>query len=271
MNHLCRYLLLSLLLPVMVWARQVPAPQEMTIQEPLASQIAEAIRLGNFAEAYYWWRPLAEVGITEAEYGLGWMYHNGYGLAINDLKALYWWERAAEHGHTEATFAVAMLYYRGEGPIPRDRERGILLFGKAASMGHDEARLLLQSLAEMGNDHARSAIWQMLESQPEPYSSSEDIALLTQLAAWGIDGAKEQLASLRQSHPERFGEPITIVSDKANLRSGRATSNPVVEVIKGGEQVLVLKRDGDWWQVMVPESGNIGWMHKSLFREKTVK
>ena len=41
-----------------------------------------AVKKGNYAIAYCIWNSLAESNDAEALYNLGWLYHNGYGLAI---------------------------------------------------------------------------------------------------------------------------------------------------------------------------------------------
>ena len=66
-----------------------------------ASDVSDAInamRAGNFAEAYCVLKPYAESGDAEAQYNIGWMYLNGYGLMMNDSKALEWWRRASDQG-----------------------------------------------------------------------------------------------------------------------------------------------------------------------------
>ena len=70
----------------------------------------EAMRTGNFAEAYCIMRPLAEDGDADAQYNIGWMYLNGYGLRVNDSLALDWWKKASVQGHTDANFSIGMLY-----------------------------------------------------------------------------------------------------------------------------------------------------------------
>ncbi|MCB1737747.1 MAG: SEL1-like repeat protein, partial [Gammaproteobacteria bacterium] len=61
----------------------------------------ESMEAGNFADAYCLWKPLAQQGYVEAQYSLGWMYANGYGLAMDEAQALSWWKRAADRGHAD--------------------------------------------------------------------------------------------------------------------------------------------------------------------------
>ena len=72
---------------------------------------AEAYALdGDFAPAWCIWKPLADEGNVTAQFNLGWLYHNGNGVAANDERARQLWEQAARSGHAEAQMALAMLY-----------------------------------------------------------------------------------------------------------------------------------------------------------------
>ncbi|UCB55385.1 MAG: sel1 repeat family protein, partial [Thiotrichales bacterium] len=51
------------------------------------SDAVSAMRAGNYAEAYCVLKPYAESGDPEAQYNIGWMYLNGYGLMMNDKLA----------------------------------------------------------------------------------------------------------------------------------------------------------------------------------------
>jgi hypothetical protein len=53
---------------------------------------------------------LAESGETGAQYELGLLYRDGFGVKQNVTKAFYWLEKAAFNGHAEASYALAMLY-----------------------------------------------------------------------------------------------------------------------------------------------------------------
>ena len=59
-----------------------------------------------------WWRTVglrelneeAEQGHTDAQYKLGWMYHNGRGVTQDDKMAVKWYTLAAEQGHVDAQY-----------------------------------------------------------------------------------------------------------------------------------------------------------------------
>jgi TPR repeat protein len=111
-------------------------------------EAAAAVQHGDYAVAYYFWRPLAEKGDAEAQYALGWMYHNGYGLVIDDQVARAWWEKAAAQGSADAMFALGTLYSVGSDTIPRDYAAAMRLWAEAAAKGNENARFALQELMQ---------------------------------------------------------------------------------------------------------------------------
>ncbi len=198
--------------------------------EALTGEIAAAIQQGNFAEAYYLWRPLAESGSAEAQYGIGWMYHNGYGLAIDDDEAVAWWQLASLQGHVDATFALGMLYGLGEGPVKRDMTLAVHYYQLAARAGHEDAKLLLRTLMIEGDEDA--------------------LRLMQTLFA--------------EQHEKDIASPVSVTSNKANVRSGPGTQHKVLTTLLKGHKLLPLKREGRWLLLAIEGKPYTGWIHDSL-------
>src|SRR4051794_3084786 len=74
-----------------------------------------AFNTGDFAAALRAWRPLAEQSEPRSEAGLGFMYHRGMGVAVDDSAAAFWLTRAAEHGQAEGQLMLGILHYYGRG------------------------------------------------------------------------------------------------------------------------------------------------------------
>ena len=55
-----------------------------------------AAQSGDFATALKEWKPLAEEGHVEAQYNLGQMYRNGWGVPQDYKEAVRWYRLAAE-------------------------------------------------------------------------------------------------------------------------------------------------------------------------------
>ncbi|MCW8918391.1 MAG: SH3 domain-containing protein [Gammaproteobacteria bacterium] len=205
-------------------------PQPPAQRAPWIAEIASAIQQGNFAEAYYLWRPRAEEGDANAQYGIGWMYHNGYGLAINDEKASDWWGRASSQGHIDATFALGMLYGLGEGAVRRDTALAVHYYHRAARDGHEDARLLLRTLIAEGDGAALKLMQELIS-----------------------EGRQQEITS-----------PAAVQSAKANVRRGPGTDHPVVTTLEQGAVLLPLRRKGRWLLVGLQGKSRTGWIHDSL-------
>jgi len=111
-------------------------------------EAAAAAQRGDYVVAYCIWHPLAEQGDADAEYALGWMYHNGYGLVSDDRAAKAWWEKAIAQGHTDAMFALGTLYSVGSDTIDRDYSAAMRMWLQAAAARHENARFALRELLQ---------------------------------------------------------------------------------------------------------------------------
>ena len=197
---------------------------------------SEAMQAGNYAIAYCLWQPQAEAGDSVAQYNIGWMYHNGYGLVIDDKQAQYWWQLAAEQGHTEAQFALAMLYTQGTRQIKKSMEDAIPYYLEAAHAGHEDARLVLRSLF-VPDDKLRGKF--------APQLNDEDWALL--------------------------GTKVRIKSNRANLRRDATVESDIITTLDQGQELVEVARQKKWIQVIKPGEGISGWMHASLLEEETMR
>lgn len=146
------------------------ANDELAIQSGL-----EAIELGNYAEAYCLWRPLADKGDVRAQNHIGWLYANGHGLKVDVPKAISWWEKAAASGHAESQFALGMTYLTGDGDtIKKNVSEAIHWLVKAANNGNLDAQELVLQLLETRKDkvlalypNIRDQEWTKKASKPK--------------------------------------------------------------------------------------------------------
>ena len=82
---------------------------------------------------------VAENGDANAQYNLGVMYDNGYGIPENDAEAAKWYRLAAEQGNANAQFSLGDMYSNGEG-VPQNNTRAYVWFSVAAAQGNEIAR-----------------------------------------------------------------------------------------------------------------------------------
>ena len=69
----------------------------------------------------YWLK--AEQGNASAQFILGFMYANGYGVPKDDQAAVKWYRLAAEQGHAKAQSNLGVMYEKGRG-VPQAETEG---------------------------------------------------------------------------------------------------------------------------------------------------
>ncbi len=199
-----------------------------------ASDVSDAInamRAGNFAEAYCVLKPYAESGDAEAQYNIGWMYLNGYGLMMNDSKALEWWRRASDQGYTDASFSIAMLYSLGEGQVDRDMDKAIEFYLMAVEDGHEDANMIVRSMLARDDKSIRQR--------------------------------KQEIV---RTYGYLLGPLFDVKVERANLRRKPSLESKIVTVLNQGEVMVELSAKGKWMQVGVLKSGEVAWIYKSLLQ-----
>ncbi len=199
-----------------------------------ASDVSDAInamRAGNFAEAYCVLKPYAESGDAEAQYNIGWMYLNGYGLMMNDSKALEWWRRASDQGYTDASFSIAMLYSLGEGQVKKDMGKAIEYYLMAVEDGHEDANMIIRSMLARDDESIRQR--------------------------------KQEIV---RTYGYLLGPLFDVKVERANLRRKPSLESEVVTVLNQGEAMVELSAKAKWMQVGVLKSGEVAWIYKSLLQ-----
>jgi hypothetical protein len=93
-----------------------------------------AAQRGDYATALREWRPLAENGEATAQYNLGIMYENGWGVPQDPAQAVQWYREAVKSGNIRFILHLATMYSLGKG-VPTDFVRAYMFFSIAAEMG----------------------------------------------------------------------------------------------------------------------------------------
>jgi len=206
----------------------------LVVQSSRAGDVSDAIsamRAGNFAEAYCVLKPYAEAGDAEAQYNIGWMYLNGYGLMMNDSLALNWWQRASDQGYTDATFSIAMLYSLGEGQVERDMDKAIEFYLMAVEDGHEDANMIIRSML-----------------------ARDDKAI------------RKRKQEIIRTYGYLLGPLFDVKVKRANLRKKPSVEAGIVTVLEAGAAMVELSAKGEWMKVGVLESGDIAWIYKPLLQ-----
>lgn len=182
------------------------------------------MRQGDYAKAYCLWAPLAQAGHAEAQFSLGWMYHNGYGLNIDNRKTVEWWQAAAEAGLASAAFALGMLYSQGDAPLERDLAKAAGYYRQAAAAGNDEAV---------------SMLYQLFNQHPDEMA---EVSADWDQAAW---------RSLE-------GGVLRVKAARANVRAGPSTEHDLLDSLAEGAELVKVFEQGDWIYARLGETGEAG-------------
>lgn len=103
----------------------------------------------KYDKAYAEFLPLANQGDKSAQFRLGVMYANGYGVKMSVAEAVRWYRKAAAQGLPEAEFEVGVSYYQGGG-VRADKREAFRWFSKAAEHGEPMAQYSVGVMLEHG-------------------------------------------------------------------------------------------------------------------------
>lgn len=114
-------------------ARYEQAAQDVEVAA--AFQRALAARLsGDFGSVYREMRTLADRGVSQAQFRLGWLYERGVGVAQDYAEARAWYERAMQNGSAAAVARMGMLYEHGMG-VEKDYAKAVAYNQRAIEAG----------------------------------------------------------------------------------------------------------------------------------------
>jgi TPR repeat protein len=83
-------------------------------------------------KARQWLEKAAAQGLAAAQFNLGTMYDNGYGVPQDYVQARQWYEKAAAQGDMQAQFNLGVIYSKGQG-LPRDDVRAYIWLNLAVA------------------------------------------------------------------------------------------------------------------------------------------
>ncbi|MDH3747607.1 MAG: sel1 repeat family protein [Gammaproteobacteria bacterium] len=102
----------------------------------------QAYDSGDYETALTKWQPLAEDGLADAQFGVGLLYANGFGVSMDDDLALKWYGLAADQGHGQAQCNLAVMHANGWG-VPQSDEEAFKWYSLAAEQGVTPAQISL--------------------------------------------------------------------------------------------------------------------------------
>lgn len=213
-----------------VWAQQGPSDAQ-------AKQIFRSVK------------PLADNGNANAQYNMGVLYDEGYGVEQDYAKAREWYEKAAAQDYAKAEHNLGILYQEGHG-VPQSDQKAAEWFRRAAEHGEPAAQ---NNLAVM-----------YVRGQGMTQDLTEAARWSARAAAAGNASAKNNLPQIVQNLPQS-----RIDGDNVNIRSKPSTSGRVLRQADSNTRVAVLNTREEWAEVVFVDDYTIGWVANFLLSEST--
>ena len=162
-----------------------------------------AYNVGDYETSLAECQPLAEEGDAMAQFCVGRLYANGFGVAMNDELALRWYGLAAEQGYSEAQFNLGLMHANGWGVEMNDQEAA-KWYRLAAEQGFITAQTSLAMLCHKGRGVEQNLVeaymWYDIAIQLGDLNSS---VKLDDVAA---DLSPEEVATAQQMVTRWFNE-----------------------------------------------------------------
>lgn len=168
----------------------------------------EAFRRKNYSRAFSLLRPEAERGQPRAQYLVGRMYENGFGVEQNYGEAARWYRAAAEQGDPLAQHALSVFYAVGWG-VAADPAESVKWLRRSAEQGYYYAENDLGSRYRLGRgvpqDNGLAYMWLDVAAGNAPESVKGVITKARDevgqaMTPQAIARAKEQAARCKQSN-----------------------------------------------------------------------
>ena len=126
----------------------------------------------DYAKAMEWFRKAAVNGNADAQYNIGYMYHNGQGVAKDYAKALEWYGKAAANGNAAAQNNIGYMYQHGRKlsrkyqhgqGVAQDYAKALEWYEKAAVQENADAQNNIGYMYQHGQgvarDYAKALEW----------------------------------------------------------------------------------------------------------------
>jgi uncharacterized protein len=134
---MARYL--KLFAAILTATLMLMAIERAVIAGPIEDATA-AFKHGEYTTVLRLLRPLANDGVGQAQYELGFLYYNGFGVPQDYVQAAEWYRIAADQGIAKAQHDLGVMYLSGQG-VPQDYVLAHMWFNLAGSRAINKAAL----------------------------------------------------------------------------------------------------------------------------------
>ncbi len=165
----------------------------------------DAYNVGDYETSLTECLPAAEAGDARAQFCVGRLYANGFGVAMDDALALKWYGLAAEQGHAEAQFNLGVMNANGWG-VPMDDALAAKWYRLAAEQGHLQAQTSLANGCHSGRgveqDFVQAYMWYAVAAGLGDMNAEFKLdEIVPDLSAEQIAEAKALARSWLDAHP----------------------------------------------------------------------
>jgi len=132
---------------------------------------------GDYATSLAECQPLADEGNVEAQFCVGRLYANGFGVAMDDALALKYYGLAATGGHAEAQYNLGVMHANGWGVSMNDVS-ALEYYRLAANRGYAPALAALGFSYKHGagieKDYVQAVMWFDIAAQRGDYTAASE-------------------------------------------------------------------------------------------------
>ena len=101
----------------------------------------------NYFEAVKWFRKSAAQGNADAQCYLGYCYENGFGVEKDLFEAVNWYRKSAAQDNAIGQYNLGICYENGNG-VEKDLFEAVRYYRMAAKQGYKDAKKRLNDLGE---------------------------------------------------------------------------------------------------------------------------
>lgn len=172
----------------------------------------EAFNVGDYETSLAECQPLADEGNAAAQFCVGRLYANGFGVPMDDVQALHWYGAAAEQGHAEAQHSLGVMHANGWG-VEMNDDRAADYYRLSAVQGFVPAVMSLAQICHRGmgvkEDVVDAYAWYIVGAE-----------LGNMDAELRRDAAAEDLTSEEQASGQQMAEERLEAIDVDRIRAG---------------------------------------------------
>lgn len=166
----------------------------------------EAYNVGDYATCISMCMPAAKEGDPVAQFCVGRLYANGFGVDMDDAKALKWYGLSAEGGYAPAQFNLGVMHANGWG-TPMDDVEAARLYGLAAEQGFLPAINGVGYVKSRGigipKDVIEGYMWYEIGAQLGDFDAvAKRDTLAESMAAEDLAAAKVRATAWLEMHPK---------------------------------------------------------------------